>query len=124
MACQCQVCRVRRGEVPGAAAAIRKARRLLHSHLNDAQLRSLKNSRRITVTGNVTGHKYRILNNGWVYRVFDGHGFCLDVFEQDEDEDDEIPTPDKILAKKILIEADEYLFLKTANEDNGDWRGR
>lgn len=114
MACDCTDC----DECRDAAES--KARRLLHSHLNSYQRRLLRKFDFITVRGGVTGEKYQIFSNSeaWVARVRDGRGYCLEVL--DEGDCDLTPVPDCMLAKKILLEADEQLFLDTACASGGD----
>jgi hypothetical protein len=114
MACDCTDC----DECMEAAGL--KARRLLHSLLNRYQRSLLKRRDFITVRGGVTGDKYAIFNNedAWVSRLRDGRGYCLEVI--DEGDRDSTPVPDQMLAKKILLEAAEKLFLKTACASGGD----
>ena len=116
MACDCAECEC--DECRDAAEI--KARRLLHSHLNRYQRRLLSRFDFITVRGGRTGDKYQIYANrdAWVTRVRDGRGYCLAVI--DEDDPELTPVPDCVLAKKILLEADEQLFLDTAVPSGGD----
>lgn len=61
------------------------------------------------VRGNRSGDHYRIFENGSTLRLRDQHPFCLVLTEA-------VPFPDMMLAKKLLLERDEGLFLATAND--------
>jgi hypothetical protein len=101
-------------------AAEKKARRLLHSHLTSYQRRMLAKDDRITARGNVTGDRYFIFatREAWVSRVRDGRGYCLEII--DDGDEEATPMWDQMLAKKIIIEADEQLFLDTACPSGGE----
>ena len=64
------------------------------------------------VTGNATHDHYRIFESGSVLRLRDGHRFCLVLTGEP------VPVADMLLAKKLLLENDERLFLATANDLN------
>ena len=90
--------------------AQRRARALLLRHLNLTQRRSYKDRGAFVVKGNRSGIPYRINSTGRVIRTTDDHEFCLQVVGEP------VPPEDAILARKILIETNEQLFLDTAND--------
>jgi hypothetical protein len=105
------------------AAALR-ASKLLWSHLSDAQRRTYCADRFFIVRGSRSGWRYVITPND-VYVVEPARDvihYCLDVEGAcecgcGEPGDDEPPIEDVMLAKKIIIECAEPLFLTTANPD-------
>ena len=88
--------------------ANRRARILLLRHMTLDQRRDWKRIGRFTVVGS-RGTRF-ILNGREVIRESDSHTFCLQVVGEP------VPLEDAILARKILIEADEAQFLATAND--------
>jgi hypothetical protein len=84
-----------------------RARTLFLSKLSDAQRRSWLMRRRVSVLAK-SGRRYTLCN----YEAYNIHAwdaaFCLQV-------DGELPSYDKLLAQKLLIECDESLFLASAN---------
>lgn len=90
-----------------------RALRFLRRHLTRAQKRSLKDNEWFFVKGNETGDKYRVYLDGddAVFRDSDECHFCLDVMDED---DVQVPEGDRVLARKLLIQADEGTFLKVA----------
>jgi hypothetical protein len=87
-----------------------RAARWLWDSLDDRQRLSFSVNSTFMVTGNETKRRYRISYNT-VERIDNPAAqFCL-VFKGG----DLIPFEDWLLAKKILIECDEDLFLRTAH---------
>lgn len=91
------------------AARIR-ARDLLWNHLTDQQRAEYAECGYFTVRGHETAETYKVMR-GNVRRLSDMASFCLVV----HDFEDHVPVEDQMLVKKILIEKDEDLFLRTAN---------
>jgi hypothetical protein len=87
--------------------AKRSAQELFLGTLDDKQRESWRRNRRFDVIG-ASGQSYTISP----YQAFNiaccGELFCVRV-------DGEIPVFDKLLAQRLLIEADERLFLMLAN---------
>ena len=98
--------------------AIFRALRLLWKHLTPEQRGQYKlfcqgvdyEGRSFIVRGNATGDHYRIFEGGSVLRLRDQHRFCLVLIGEI------VPPADMLLAKKLLLENDERLFLGTAND--------
>ena len=105
MTCLCREC------IKGEDAADHEARRLLARHLSKWQRRNLNTNGGFAVKGNETGRRYWISKEGDVHRPRDQRHFCLMVFDENHSE---VPEADAILAKKILLECNEHLFLSTA----------
>lgn len=88
-------------------AAKARARELFLSKLTSSQRRSWLLRRRFIVTAR-SGRRYTLCN----YEAFNVHSwdaaFCLQV-------DGALPSYDKLLAQKLVIECDEALFLASAN---------
>src|SRR5579862_3842568 len=95
--------------------SMERARDFMWEKLSDQQRADYVNSgnKIIRVIGNDTGDEYMI-GAAIVRRVRDSTDFCLHV-----DPHGYIPYEDQILARKLLIEADEDLFLRTANWRSG-----
>lgn len=97
-------------------AATRKAEDMLKSMLDDRQRSSYSETASFEVLVTRTGEIRRYLvERDWAGNVFrvDQHGrkierFCIHPEKQ-------IPLPDNMLAQKLLLEADEQTFLRTAN---------
>jgi hypothetical protein len=87
--------------------AVERARDLFLAHLDPRQRRSWQHRRRFDVTA-ASGRRYTI----GAYRPFNVSArdatFCVQVHGT-------VPSYDKLLAQKLLIEADEQLFLARAN---------
>ena len=96
-------------------AVERRAKELLESCLSFQQLSDFLIHRRFDVKGSLGVHTYRIDNVGNVRRLnIEGRSdisYCIhpDRYRHP------VPTYDLILAKKLMIETDETLFLDTAN---------
>jgi hypothetical protein len=109
-----------------APSARFRALRLLWKHLTHAQRAQYKlfakdidhEGHSFIVTGNTTGHHYRIFETGSVLRLRDQHRFCLVLTGEP------VPPADMMLAKKLLLENDERLFLYTANDLTDGTHGR
>ncbi len=84
-----------------------RARELFFSTLNGGQRRSWILRRRFDVVGS-TGRRYTIRAYGSFNVRCGDDAFCVRV-------EGRIPTYDKLLAQRLLIEADEPLFLSIAN---------
>lgn len=99
------------------ARARRRARILLLRHLSISQRRRFKARGDFPVIGSSSHAAYLIKNSGDVVRLCDEHIFCLQVVGE------AVPPEDAMLARKILIESNEELFLSTANDLTArDWR--
>jgi hypothetical protein len=97
----------------GEAARV-AARDLLWEHLTPEQREEYRRGGVFTAKGNDTGREY-LISVGWILyapKSYDRIDFCLHVGDQGGES---IPYEDILLAKKLLIECDEDLFLKTAN---------
>jgi len=89
------------------AEAKERARKLFFSRLDASQRRSWLFRRRFEVTGS-TGRRYTIKPYG-TFNIRSGvELFCLRV-------EGHMPSYDKLLAQRLLLEADEHLFLAIAN---------
>ncbi len=89
------------------AEAKERARRLFFSKLDAAQRRSWTFRRRFDVVAS-SGRRYTIKPYG-TFNIRSGPElFCVRV-------DGHMPSYDKLLAQRLLLEADEHLFLSIAN---------
>jgi hypothetical protein len=89
-----------------------RARDLLWEHLSDQQRGEYAAFGAFIAVGNETGQKYWINEEGELRRESDRADFCLHIHCRQADV---LPMEDQMLAKKIIIENDEDLFLRTAN---------
>lgn len=90
--------------------AKKRARNLLFLHCTPGQRESWEREGTMMVRGS-EGREYRLSNDHiGVFRPSDRHRFCLVVAG------DAVPEEDVVLARKLLIEANEPEFLRTANE--------
>lgn len=91
----------------------RVARDLLLENLSASQRARFENERVFEVVGGSRKHRYLIDHTGGVTRI-DEQGsiesYCIHPSYAHR-----IPTPDLILAKKLMLECDEETFLRTAN---------
>jgi hypothetical protein len=100
------------------AAAAKRARQLLLSHLSPVQRKTFRRKGWFVVEGGESGKRYRINGNGIcanVERLADNdnavlHRLCAHC------EPATIPTCDQLLAQKIKIEFEERDFLRLANK--------
>jgi hypothetical protein len=103
-----------------AARALREktdaiARDLLLKHLRPEQRKQFEAQRSFEVIGQSGKRRYLIESNGLVKRIDDKgpvESYCI---HPDFREHPQLPVPDLILAKKLMLECDEDRFLKTAN---------
>ena len=99
------------------ASHVTPARAVLCEHLSPAQLEEFEYTRTFTVRGR-WGRRYKIFATGRVV----GPGFWWKVrFGIWTDAGKSLPDEDRMLAMKLLLEADERYFRKTAcwlDQDN------
>lgn len=89
-------------------AARRRARELFLSKLNDAQRRSWAFERRFDLIA-PSGRRYTIAPYASFNIYTSETSYCLRV-------EGRIPAYDKLLAQRLLVEADEEMFLSLANK--------
>ncbi len=89
-----------------------RALRLLWRHLNKPQRAQYRASgqQSLVAIGNATGAFYELYIHGDTLRLNDQHRFCLVMVGEC------VPPEDALLARKLLIEHNERLFLATAND--------
>lgn len=94
-------------------ADCRRAEQLLCSVLTPAQQHQLRTRLYFDVT-TPAGHQYRLVPGGSfnIYAVPLGERYCL------ESVDLRLPLGDVLLAQKLMLEADEEMFLRLANRRN------
>jgi hypothetical protein len=94
--------------------ARKRAKKLLHSHLDPEQRRELKRKGHFHVYGS-KGNLYRIAAR-YPYNVrLAGEAKRSRMFFCLEPDDPEIPLEDVLLAQKLMLESDEGEFLRLAN---------
>jgi hypothetical protein len=87
--------------------AKKRARRLFVSKLDSTQRRSWTFRRRVEVVAS-SGRRYTMKPYGTFNIWTDTELFCVHV-------DGNVPNYDKLLAQRLLLEADEQLFIAVAN---------
>jgi hypothetical protein len=105
----------------------RRARKLLLEHLTWRQWFEFRVWKSFTVRGNLTGHRYRIFPPYYstIVRTFVGlprKSFCLLVDDGGGYFNKNMPKDDAMLAKKLVIECNDAMFLLVANYDGKPWQ--
>lgn len=113
---------MRAGAMPAASEfdenAKERARELLRRNLTKQQRKQFDRYGSFVVIGNQSRTPYTIKNTGRVIRLSDQHEFCLQVVGEP------VPVEDAMLARKLLLESNEELFLSTANDLTAPLRAR